>query len=73
MSTWQSETINVNGLDLQVQADAEGVNLGKTVDGIYASDLKLTDEQARELAYNLTIAARKHRAAKLLAARGGES
>lgn len=54
MSTWQSNLIAVDGIEVRVHASVEGVTLGKLVDGIYASDLVLTPEQAMELADALT-------------------
>lgn len=54
MSTWQSSPIPVDGIEVRVHADADGVTLGKLVDGIYASDLVLTPEQAMQIADALT-------------------
>lgn len=57
MSNWQSTPIPVDGIELQVHAAQDGVTFGKLVDGVYASDLLLTPEQAMELAEALTEAA----------------
>lgn len=62
---WTSNPIAVNGIEVQVQASDDGVTVGKTVDGIYASDLLLTPEIAMQLADALTQGA-----AKCLAERG---
>jgi hypothetical protein len=43
----------VDGFEVQVHATAEKVDLGKTVDGVYGSDLLLTPDQARTLAVAL--------------------
>ena len=67
MNIWKSNPIDVDGIEVQVQASADGVTFGKTVEGVYASDLLLTPEQACNLAEALTQAA-----AKCLAA-GGKS
>lgn len=55
MSAWQSNPIHVDGIDLQIHASADGVTFGKMVDGVYASDLLLTPEEAQELITALTI------------------
>jgi len=47
---WQSASVAVDGITIDIKADADGVELGKTVDGLYASDLHLTPEQARAIA-----------------------
>jgi hypothetical protein len=51
MPAWYSQPIHipVHEFLLDVRADAEAVDAGRTVNGIYASDLRLTPEQA--LAY----------------------
>lgn len=36
---YQSPTIHIDGIELSVHANAEGVTLVRTVDGVYASDL----------------------------------
>lgn len=64
MSNWQSTPIPVDGIEVQANAAQDGVTFGKLVDGVYASDLLLTPEQAMELADALTEGA-----AKCLAAR----
>ena len=66
MSNWQSNTIEVDGFEVRVDASADGVDLGKVSGGIYASDLLLTPEQAMALADALTEGA-----TRCLAARGG--
>jgi hypothetical protein len=53
MQAWQSNTTLVDGIELQIHASDEGVTLGKLVDGVYASDLLLTPDQARALAVAL--------------------
>ena len=63
-TSWQSAPIQIDGITVDVRADANGVELGKTVDGLYASDLHLTPEQARAIAGALTEGA-----ARCLAAR----
>lgn len=65
MSNWQSNPIEVEGFEIRVDAGANGVDLGKVMSGVYASDLLLTPEQAIELAEALTTGA-----AKCFAARG---
>lgn len=68
MQAWQSNTIPVDGIEIQIHASDEGVTFGKLVDGVYASDLLLTPEQAMELADALTEAA-----TACIAARGGRA
>ncbi len=63
MPTWQSKPIAVDGIEVQVQADANGVTLGKVHDGVYSSDLLLTPSQAEILAASLQQAARRAREA----------
>jgi hypothetical protein len=65
MSTWQSSSIHIGDIEARVHASDEGVTLGKLVDGVYASDLQLTPEQACALADALTEGV-----ARCLAARG---
>lgn len=65
MSDWQSTPVPVDGIEVQVHAARDGVTFGKLVDGVYASDLLLTPEQACDIAEALTTGA-----AKCLAARG---
>lgn len=59
MSIWQSTPIKVDGMTVDVRADNHGVTQGRTVGGIYASDLLLTPDQARELACALIEGADK--------------
>lgn len=55
---WNAEPIRLAaGLDLHVSASAGVVTTGKTVDDVYASDLKLTPEETIEYAEALTVAA----------------
>lgn len=44
--TWQSEHLQIDGMTVDVRASKEGVTSGRTVDGVYASDLLMTPEQA---------------------------
>ena len=64
MSNWQSNPIEVEGFEIRVDAGANGVDLGKVMSGVYASDLLLTPEQAIELAEALTTGAAKCFAAR---------
>jgi hypothetical protein len=65
MSTWQSESIAVDGIEVQVHSSREGVVLGKVVDGVYASDLLLSDtNKARSIACALIEGADKADAAR---------
>jgi len=64
MSNWQSNTIEVDGFEVRVDASADGVDLGKVSGGIYASDLLLTPEQAMALADALTEGATRCLAAR---------
>lgn len=57
MRNWQSQPIHVNGIELLVHASDEGVTIGKTVDGVYSSDLLLTGDEAMALADAITEAA----------------
>lgn len=53
MNAWQSNPIPVNGVQIQIQANKDGVTFGKSVDGTYASDLLLSPDEARSVAYAL--------------------
>jgi hypothetical protein len=64
MATWQSNPIAVDGVEVQVQASVEGVTLGKSVDGVYASDLLLTAEQTDALIAVLAEGKVQHLAAR---------
>lgn len=64
MSNWQSNTIEVDGFEVRVDASADGVDLGKVSGGIYASDLLLTPEQAMAIADALTEGATRCLAAR---------
>lgn len=57
MNTWQSHPIHVDGMHIDVRADKSGVTCGKTVEGVYASDLLLSPEQALAYAAALQEAA----------------
>lgn len=46
-----------DGLLVETRASLEGVTVGKQVDGVYASDMLLTPEQALEHADNIKRAA----------------
>lgn len=46
MNTWQSEPLHIDGVTVDVKASVEGVTLGQSVDGVYASDTLLEPEQA---------------------------
>lgn len=59
MSAWTSTPIHIDGIDLQVSSSVDGVTVGRTIDGVYASDLLLTPEQAMEIAEALTEGAAK--------------
>ena len=59
MPTWKSNPIPVDGVQVQVHASDEGVVLGKSVQGIYASDLRCSPDQARSIAYALIEAANR--------------
>lgn len=50
MKTWQSTPIAVDGIEVQIRSNESGVTFGKTVEGVYASDLLLTPDEARRLA-----------------------
>jgi hypothetical protein len=53
MSTWQSERIPVDGMEIHVQAQLGAVDIHRTVDGVDAQDTRLTPDQARTLAVAL--------------------
>jgi hypothetical protein len=53
MSIWQSNPIEVDGMTVDVRAEAGSVTQGRTVGDVYASDLQLTPDQARALAVAL--------------------
>lgn len=53
MTTWQSNPIAVDGMTVDVRAEAGSVTQGRTVGDVYASDLQLTPHKARMLAYAL--------------------
>ena len=65
MPIWHSNLIHIDGLDVQAHAGVEGVTFGKMVDGVYASDLLMTPDQAQQVIDGLTAAK-----AKCLEARG---
>jgi hypothetical protein len=49
VTTWTSEPIHLSAdLAVDVQATAEGVTCRKSVEGVYASDVLLTAEQAEQ-------------------------
>lgn len=54
---WQSKPITIDGIEVQVHADEDGVTFGKIVDEVYASDLVLTTAQARQIGNDLIDAA----------------
>lgn len=57
-SNWNAEPIHLSPeLSLNTAGSADGVSCGKTINGIYASDLVLTPAQARAYAANLLRAA----------------
>lgn len=61
---WNAEPIHLaSDLDLHVSASAGVVTSGKTVNNVYASDLKLTPDQARAFACALIEGADKAEAA----------
>jgi hypothetical protein len=61
-NTWTSEEIRIDGMTLRVEADAQGVTAGRTVDGVYASDLHLTADEAVQYANALNAGAAQCRA-----------
>ena len=48
--SWQSAPIAIDGITIDIKADASGIDFGKTVDGVYASDLHLAPEDALAIA-----------------------
>jgi hypothetical protein len=64
METWQSKPLQINGMTIDVRANRDGVTSGRTVDGIYASDLLMAPEQAIEYAKALTEGATRCLAAR---------
>lgn len=49
MTTWTSEVIHLSAdLAVDVQATEDGVTCRKSVEGVYASDVLLTAEQAEQ-------------------------
>jgi hypothetical protein len=49
MSDWQSNPITVDGFEVIVHSSAKGITIGKTIDGIYSSDLLMEPEAGSEL------------------------
>ncbi|MGC1550809.1 MAG: hypothetical protein WA777_19985 [Rhodanobacter sp.] len=66
MEIWQSASIQIDGMTIDVRANRDGVTSGRMVNGVYASDLLMSPEQAIEYAEALTEGA-----AHCLAARKG--
>lgn len=65
MTTWTSKPIHISDdLLIDVQASSEGVTCRKSVEGVYASDLLLTPEQATQYGQALTTGAAKSLAMK---------
>lgn len=63
MTTWTCPPINVSDdLLIDVQASADGVLIRKSVEGVYASDVLLTPEQAEQYGKALTEGAARSRA-----------
>lgn len=63
MTTWTSEPIHVSDdLLIDVQATSEGVTCRKSVEGVYASDLLLTPNQAEQYGKALIEASAHSRA-----------
>jgi hypothetical protein len=65
MTTWTSAPIHVaDDLLIDVQASSEGVTCRKSVDGVYASDLLLTPDQAKQYGQALIEGSAHSRAMK---------
>lgn len=63
MTTWTSNPIHISDdLVIDVQATSEGVVIRKSVEGVYASDVLLTQEQAEQYGKALTEGAAHSRA-----------
>ncbi len=63
MTTWTSKPIHISeDLHIDVQANEEGVTCRKSVEGVYASDLLLTPEQAEQYGKALIEGAANSRA-----------
>jgi hypothetical protein len=65
VTTWTSEAIHISDdLLIDVQATSEGVTCRKSVEGVYASDLLLTPEQAKQYGQALIEGSAHSRAMK---------
>jgi hypothetical protein len=62
VTTWTSDPIHVSDdLQIDVQASPEGVTCRKSVEGVYASDLLLTPDQAEQYGKALIEASARSR------------
>lgn len=62
---YQSPTIQIDGIELDIRADVSGITLGRTVDDVYASDLFVeSPDLAARLGSYLIEAAQRVRIAR---------